>query len=263
MTAPEVATRITEQSILCLPLGSYEQHGPHLPLHTDTVIAEGFTDRLIERYAERHDLWRLATLPYGLSLEHAWADGTVSLRTGLLADLLIVVVGEYVRATRSQRLLIVNGHGGNRGLLEAVLYEIEQAHRVRVCAIHPSSLSNVRVESALPEVHGGTRETSVMLALAPQDVHLDRFDGAHTVDPSQLDEIRRKILHRGATWPWSSGDAHITTAGITGGDPRLASVELGESVLASALLTAGVVLDDLASTSVADPSDARNGPPCP
>ncbi|NIL64765.1 creatininase family protein [Salinispora arenicola] len=65
LPAPEIATHLTERSVLCLPIGSYEQHGPHLPLHTDTVIATQFTNRLIDRYGNQHDLWALPALPYG------------------------------------------------------------------------------------------------------------------------------------------------------------------------------------------------------
>ncbi|HUZ51395.1 MAG TPA: creatininase family protein [Streptosporangiaceae bacterium] len=170
LSAPEITSSLTEESILCLPIGSYEQHGPHLPLHTDTVIAERFTARLADRYGDQHDLWALPAVHYGLSLEHAWSPGTISLRVGILSALLETVVGEYVRATPARRLLIVNGHGGNRGMLEAATYELQAAHQVRTCVVHPSSLSAVRADSALPEVHAGMRETSVMLALAPSDV---------------------------------------------------------------------------------------------
>jgi len=55
-------------------------------------------------------------------------------------------------------------------MLEAATYELQAAHQVRACVVHPSSLSAVRADSALPEVHAGMRETSVMLALAPSDV---------------------------------------------------------------------------------------------
>lgn len=244
LTAPETA-RMTADSVLCLPFGSYEQHGPHLPLHTDTVIAEGFTDRLVARYGDQHDMWRLPALPYGLSLEHAWTNGTVSLRAGLVTSLLDMIVGEYTRATPARRILIVNGHGGNRGILEAALYEIQAAHSVRVCAIHPSSLSTVKVESELPEVHAGMRETSVMLALAPQDVHIDRLQGTYAPDTSQREDIRRAILDRGATWPWSSGDKTIATAGIIGGDARKANADLGEAILSSALEASAAVLERL------------------
>jgi creatinine amidohydrolase len=245
LPAPEIASRLTEDSILCLPVGSYEQHGPHLPLHTDTVIAEQFAQRLVDRYGDRHDLWALPAIPYGLSLEHAWSPGTVSLRVGVFTDLIDMIVGDYVRATPARRVIIVNGHGGNRGILEAVTYELQAAHQVRIVVLHPSSLSTVPVESALPEIHAGMRETSVMLALAPSDVHVDRLSPTFAIDESQRGEIKRLVLDRGTTWPWDSGDSRIARGGIIGGDPRLASAELGESIIASALDVSGAVLEQL------------------
>ena len=245
LSAPDVSSRLTEESILCLPIGSYEQHGPHLPLHTDTVIAEQFTERIVERYGDQHDMWAFPAVPYGLSLEHAWSPGTISLRAGMLTAFLDMVAGEFARATAARRLLIVNGHGGNRGILEAAIYELQAAHHMRICVVHPSSLSTVRVESALPEIHAGLRETSVMLALAPGSVHLDRLPDTFAPDESSRDQIRRLVLDRGTSWPWSSGDASIATSGITGGDPRMASADLGESVIASALDACGTVLEQL------------------
>lgn len=236
LTAPELPTQLVADSVLCLPIGSYEQHGPHLPLHTDTVIAERFTARLVDRYGDQHDLWALPGVPYGLSLEHAWSPGTISLRIHVLTTLLDTIVGEYVRATAARRLVIINGHGGNRGILEAAIYELQAAHQLRTCVVlHPSSLSTVRVESALPDVHAGLRETSVMLALAPGDVHLDRLPDTFAVIESQHAEIGRLVLNRGTTWPWTSADPRIASLGVTGGDPRLAAVEIGESIIKSAL----------------------------
>jgi len=245
LPAPEITSRLTEDSVLCLPIGSYEQHGPHLPLHTDTVIADEFTTRLVDRYGDQHDLWKLPAVPYGLSLEHAWASGTISLRLVVLSTLLDTLVGEYTRATPARRLLIINGHGGNRGILEAATYELQRAHQIRICVVHPSSLSTVRADSALPEIHAGLRETSVMLTLAPDDVHLDRLPDSFAIDETQRDEIKRLVLERGTTWPWSTGDARIATLGITGGDPRLASAELGTAIVESALDACDAVLKQL------------------
>lgn len=244
LSASDVATRLTSESILCLPIGAYEQHGPHLPLNTDTVIAEQFSSRLMQRYADDYDIWVLPAIPYGLSLEHAWSPGTLSLRINVLTALLDTLIEAFVRATPARRVLIVNGHGGNRGILEAATYELQTKHRVRVCVLHPSALASVRAESHQPEIHAGVRETSVMLALAPQHVHLDRIsDTLHFAD--KHDEIRRQVLYRGTTWPWSSGDDRIAHSGIIGGDPRLAAAELGESMIGSALDACEAVLQRL------------------
>jgi creatinine amidohydrolase/Fe(II)-dependent formamide hydrolase-like protein len=246
LTAHEVRTRLGENSVLCLPLGSYEQHGAHLPLHTDTVIAEQFTARLVDRYGDQHDLWALPAIPFGLSPEHAWSTGTISLRIRILADLLDTIVAEFVRATPARRLVIVNGHGGNRGILEAAIYELQANHRLRCCVVlHPSALSTVKVESALPEVHAGMRETSVMLALAPHDVHVDRLPDEIATDEIRREEIRRFVLDRGTTWPWISGDGRIAQMGIIGGDPHLATAELGQAIISSAVDACAGILQGL------------------
>lgn len=245
LTAPSLTAQLDERSILCLPIGSYEQHGPHLPLNTDSTIAEGFTSRLVERYGDDYDLWSLPAMPYGLSLEHAWSPGTISLTSTVFVSLLVAVVGEYVRATPARNLLIVNGHGGNRGILEAAVYELRRDHGVKVCVTHPSSLSTIKVDSSLPEIHAGLRETSVMLALAPEDVHLDRIPANYAEVGAQRESIRQLVLDRGVTWPWSSGDERISQLGIMGSDPRNATAELGEAVITSALDSCHVVLSAL------------------
>ncbi len=116
---------------------------------------------------------------------------------------------------------------------------------MRICTVRPSSLSTIRAESPLPEIHAGLQETSVMLALAPRDVHLDQLTDTFVVDPAHRDKIQRLVLDRGTTWPWSSGDDRIATSGVIGGDPRDASAELGESIIASALEACFAVLHQL------------------
>jgi creatinine amidohydrolase len=245
LTATEVCASVSGRSVLCIPIGSYEQHGAHLPLETDTIIAQGFTERLLARYGEEFDLWATPAIPYGLSLEHAWSPGTVSLTARAFVSLLDAVVDAYVRASPVRNVLIVNGHGGNRGILEAVLYELQRDHGVNPCVIHPSSLSSAKIASSLPEVHAGLRETSVMLALSPDDVHIDRIPADYVEDQSQKELVRRFVLDRGTTWPWSSGDPGISASGIMGSDPRNAASELGEAVLASALDNCRTVLETL------------------
>src|SRR3974390_3392321 len=71
LTFPEIRRRLKETSVLCLPIGAIEQHGPHLPLNTDAGIAD--------RWGDEFDLWLLPTVPISLSREHDWAPGTLSL----------------------------------------------------------------------------------------------------------------------------------------------------------------------------------------
>lgn len=257
LTAPDVSARLSRQSVLCLPIGSVEQHGPHLPLNTDTVIAERFTQQLVERYGDQHGLWVLPALPYGLSLEHAWSAGTISLNIATLNRMLDTLIGQYVRATPARRLLIVNGHGGNRGILEALAHELQQTHAIAVCVIHPSSLSTEFTDSELPEIHAGIRETSMMLALSPGTVRLDRIPDGFTLHLRQHGEIDRLVLRRGTTWPWSSGDSAISSLGIIGGDPRKASAAVGHSIITSALEASADALALLANRTADVPESPR------
>src|SRR6187549_2956432 len=88
LTFQEIGAVLRASSILCLPMGSMEQHGPHLPLNTDTVLAEAFTRRIVERWGAAYDLWQLPAFAIGLSYEHAWAAGTMSLSVaGMTAQL--------------------------------------------------------------------------------------------------------------------------------------------------------------------------------
>src|SRR5678815_4450653 len=79
LTYPDILKRLRASSILCLPIGSIEQHGPHLPLNTDVVLAEEFTRRIIARWGDTYDLWQLPTQAVSLAREHEWAQGTLSL----------------------------------------------------------------------------------------------------------------------------------------------------------------------------------------
>src|SRR5450759_4829700 len=91
LTFLEISKFLSKRSILCLPIGSIEQHGPHLPLNTDVVLAEEFTRRIIQRWAASLDLWQLPTLAISLAREHEWAAGTLSLSiqgmTAVIRDL--------------------------------------------------------------------------------------------------------------------------------------------------------------------------------
>ena len=122
-TWPEVESYLKSSSACLIPIGSTEQHGRHLPLDTDTVIAEALTARIVARWGHAYDLWQLPVQRVGLSREHAWAAGTVSRSitemTATLRDM-----AREIAATPARNLLIVNGHGGNRGILEAAGYEV-------------------------------------------------------------------------------------------------------------------------------------------
>lgn len=237
LTFPEISRNLKPSSILLLPLGAVEQHGAHLPLATDIVVAEGLARALIERWGVEFDLWQLPTLPIGLSREHDWAPGTLSLSVATFAGLLTHVAREIVRALPARNLVIVNGHGGNRGLLENLLHEFAGDLALNACAIHPFDLAKIP-GAAAPDVHGGAAETSVMLALAPELVRIDQITGgAAPPSPEGLDAL---VFDRGVSFPWRSDDPRLAEKGIIG-DPSAASAEQGRALIAGMVAAARAV----------------------
>jgi creatinine amidohydrolase len=242
LTFPELAQQLDEMSILCLPLGAVEQHGPHLPLNTDVIIAEEITHRLIARWAGDFDLWQLPTLSIGLSREHDWAPGTLSLSiqsfTALMRDL-----GRSIQLNLPTRnLAIINGHGGNRGVLQTLIYELEGDFDLNTCVIHPLALAKTDIESAVPEIHGGKDETSVMLALRPDLVRKDMIASLTAVPDVQM--VKELVIEPSVTWAWRSADKRIADQGVTG-QPRDSSAELGNAIIESIVGEAGSVLTRL------------------
>jgi creatinine amidohydrolase len=238
LTFPEVSGKLTPSSILCLPIGAIEQHGAHLPLNTDVVVAEGVARALIARWGDAFDLWQLPTLSIGLSREHDWAPGTLSLSVQTFATLLKEMGREIVRALPARNLAIVNGHGGNRGILEGLLHELRGDLAINACVIHPFDLARTAADAAARDVHGGAAETSVMLALAPELVRRDLIARAEPAPAP--DGAAALIFDRAVTWPWRSDDPRLARTGIIG-DPAAASPERGRALLDSMIEEAGGV----------------------
>lgn len=242
LTFQDVTKRLRATSVLCLPLGSTEQHGPHLPLSTDTVLAEAFAREIVARYGEQHDLWQLPTWPLGLSREHAWAQGTLSLSVATMTALFRDLAREISRALPAKNLLVINAHGGNRGILDALMRELRADFGLNLGALHLGALISPVTDAAVPEIHGGRDETSAMLALAPDLVRRERI--VDLKSPPDGAAIRTQILDPVASWPWSSDDKRIADIGIIG-DAARASVEHGRAIVERVVMATGDVLRQL------------------
>jgi creatinine amidohydrolase/Fe(II)-dependent formamide hydrolase-like protein len=242
LTFQEAGTALRASSILCLPMGSMEQHGPHLPLNTDTVLAEAFTRRIVERWGEAYDLWRLPPVTIGLSREHDWAAGTLSLSVSGMTAHLRDLGREIARTLPTRNLMIVNGHGGNRGLLEAVGRELRADFGLNLCALHLGAMMSPAADGVSPDIHAGLDETSVMLALAPDLVRRERLRELNA--PPDGNAVRAAILDPAVSWPWSSGDRRIADRGVIG-DAAKASAEHGNAIVAHVVEGAGAVLKQL------------------
>lgn len=242
LTTQDISRALKKSSILCLPIGSIEQHGPHLPLNTDVVLAEEYARRIVARWGEALDLWQLPTLAVSLAREHEWAPGTLSLSVAGMTALLHDLGREIARALPARNLAIINAHGGNRGILDALAQDLRAEFSLNVCAMHPTLWTELEPDAAVPDIHGGKNETSMMLAIAPHLVRTDK--AAQLKNPPDGRAVRRTVLDPAVTWPWTSDDKRIADQGVIG-DAQAASAEYGVQLLERVIEKAGGALRQL------------------
>jgi creatinine amidohydrolase/Fe(II)-dependent formamide hydrolase-like protein len=242
LTYPDISKRLRASSILCLPIGSIEQHGPHLPLNTDLLLAEEFTRRIIARWGETYDLWQLPSVAVSLAREHEWAPGTLSLSIEGLTRLIRDLGRETARSLPARNLAIINGHGGNRGILEALAQDLRGDFGLNVCILHPTTWADINAVSKMPEIHGGKNETSMMLAAAPHLVRVDEI--AKLQGTPRMKTVRATILDQSVTWPWTTAENAIAESGVIG-DAKSASAEFGKQLLDKIAEVAGGVFKQL------------------
>ena len=197
---------------LIIPLGATEQHGPHLPLDTDTRIATAVACAVADQLPGD---WMLApAIGYGASGEHQGFPGTVSIGTAALRELLV----EYGRSACNwaSRLVFVNGHGGNvDAVAEAVALLRTEGRDTAWCSCFVAGA----------DAHAGHTETSVLLHISPDDVRLDERVPGNAAPISDL----MPALRRG-------GVAAVSPVGILG-DPTTASAEEGARIFAEMVCT--------------------------
>jgi len=199
LRSPDLLDR-AHRTVLAVPLGATEQHGPHLPLNTDTTIATELCHRLA---AALPDIVVAPAIPYGSSGEHADFPGTLSIGRAAL-ELLIIELARS--ADRFAAVVLVNGHGGNAEPLHAAVRTLRAEGR-NVLAWSPTG--------AADDSHAGHTETSVMLDLRPDTVALDRAEPGNTRPLRELiDRLR------------SEGVAAVSPNGVLG-DPTHACADDG------------------------------------
>jgi creatinine amidohydrolase len=178
-----------------LPFGAIEQHGPHLPIGTDWLIAQEVARRL----AEELGALLLPAMPYGCSREHMAFAGTVTLRPSTLAAVLEDVV-DSLRAHGIRRVVVVSTHGGN-WILKPTLREINYRYP-DVKVIWASGVVPGEGAPVPEDIHAGRRETSAMLHLRPDLVRgeLDGLDDPGRVGQEFLDYAGVDALSRAGVW---------------------------------------------------------------
>ncbi|MDP3356406.1 MAG: creatininase family protein [Polaromonas sp.] len=168
-----------ENTVIVLPVGAIEQHGPHLPCSVDSVISSGVLGKALERLPADIRAFGLPPITYGKSDEHLHFPGTLTL-TGPTLLATITEIGESVYRAGFRKLLLANGHGGQPQVLEMAARELRLRHGDFVIVpYHVSRLANssgkyISDQERRLAMHAGHSETALMLALAPDTVHMDR-----------------------------------------------------------------------------------------
>jgi creatinine amidohydrolase len=222
--ADEPWPAVTPGSLVLVPTGSTEQHGPHLPFDTDTAIATEVTRRVASRLRDDgHAVVVAPALAFGASGEHQAFPGTVSIGTEALTEVLV----ELVRSIDvwAKRVVFVNGHGGNVPALRNAVAQMQaEGHDV----------SWMPCGTPGEDAHAGRAETSMMLAVRPAAVGHERPVG----NTAPIGGLMSEMM--------VGGVRAVSENGVLG-DARGASAEEGERML-TAIARSGVRRLDAAST---------------
>ena len=209
--ADETWPGIGARTLVLLPIGSLEQHGPHLPLDTDTAIACAVAEQVATRLGRDAEARVLVAPPlvYGASGEHQSFPGTVSIGREALRMVLVELVRSL--STWSGRTVIINGHVGNTSTLTGAIRQmIAEGHDVSWASCSFGSAS---------DAHAGHEETSVLLHVCPERVDMTRAVVGNT---APIGDLFPELV--------KSGVAAVSSTGVLG-DPTGANALAGAALL--------------------------------
>jgi creatinine amidohydrolase len=222
LRAPDFAALDPARVIAVLPTAAVEQHGPHLPVGTDTLIAKGMLDQVRADCPDDLDLLILPVQAVGKSNEHLWAKGTLTL-SAEVALRAWVDIGLSVARAGVRKIIIVNSHGGNTDLVSILSRELRVRAGMQAvkyawgnCGLPEGMYSHTETTFG---IHGGDVETSLVLAFRPETVDMTAArDFRSTAETAPISPIGPTSL------AWISSD--LNPAGVVG-EAHLATAEKG------------------------------------
>jgi creatinine amidohydrolase len=231
MTTVDFATADTSRWIAVLPVCAIEQHGPHLPVATDTAIGEGLIAAMLRKLPVDLPVAVLPTQAIGKSNEHIHSPGTLTLSFETLARVLIDI-GESVARAGVKKLVLANSHGGNIAVNDIVARELRIKHDMLCVSASWARLGMpaglfTEFESQYG-IHGGEMETSVMLALAPDLVKMTEAKKFHSIQEGLVASGQYLRAHGPNAFGWIAQD--LNREGAVG-DAALATAEKGQKAI--------------------------------
>jgi creatinine amidohydrolase len=250
LTTDQVAELPKERAAVILPIASIEQHGPHLPIYTDSIIVQEVLNRTLALLPDDFPVWILPLLPYGKSNEHAGFAGTVTLTSETLIQVL-KEIGASVARSGFRRFVVLNGHGGNTEIIDFVIRDIREQTGLLVFALHlylriaTPSVGLTEAERVYG-IHAGDVETSILLRCRPD---LVKRDLAPASLPAHLQTLRYPPFMGPLTFAWLTQD--ITPTGVLG-DATAADPAKGERFLSDAAAETADLLREIADFHFAE-----------
>jgi creatinine amidohydrolase len=217
--------------IAVLPLAATEQHGPHLPVGTDVMIAQAYLARVREILPDAIPATFLPLQPVGISTEHIDYPGTLTLPTEI-ALRTWMALGECVARAGLKKLVMVTSHGGNSAAMTLVAQDLRAKYGLLAVTTGWSRFGApdglFPTEEVRHGVHGGAVETSIMLARYKQQVRGEAITDFRPAGIAMEKDYRWLSAHRPAPFAWQAQDLHPSGAA---GDATLASAGKGEILI--------------------------------
>ncbi|MDP9895833.1 creatinine amidohydrolase [Variovorax boronicumulans] len=261
LTTRDFAALDVAATVAVLPLGATEQHGPHLPLGVDTVLADGIVAASLPLLPADLPVLFLPTQQIGLSPEHARFAGTLTLS----AETLIRMwneIGAGVARAGVKKLVLFNAHGGHVGAMDIVARELRAAHGLIVYSVSWFNLplGDAGAQFSAGEhrfgVHAGEIETSMMLALTPQLVRMGEAKDFRSTSEQRAADYAILGNGKSAKLGWAMEDYNAEGAA---GNAAAATAAKGQAVIDAAAHQLALLLAEVSCL----PLDTANTQPLP
>jgi creatinine amidohydrolase len=214
-------------AVVILPIGAIEQHGPHLPVGTDAILAQAWLGAIMNALPAKVPAYVGPAINFGKSNEHQGFSGTVSFSATLLRRILVANAIQ-LKKWGFRTLAVLNTHGGNSSMIVSVVREIQTTLNMNAGILRPPMACSESDQENTFGFHAGEVETSLMLAIAPERVSMENAVTeypAHIGDPG---EVRPGARH--ASYSWTTRD--LSKSGVMG-DAKAATTEKGHKWLAN------------------------------